>query len=73
MGQGGGAGEVVVVDVGIGDQRDVDPCLLGGPLDRGQVTRRVDDQAPSSVVDQVAAVPELGYLDGDDLHAHSPE
>ena len=56
------------MDVGVRDRGDVDAGVLGGPLERRQVTRRVDDQRPGPVVDQVAAVAELGHLDGDDLH-----
>ena len=56
------------MDVGVRDGGDVDAGVLGGPLERGQVARRVDDQRAGAVVDQVAAVAELGHLDGDDLH-----
>ena len=66
--QSGSAGEVVVVDVGVGDGRDVDARLLGGPFERCQVARRIDHERSRAVVDEVGAVPELGYLDRDDLH-----
>ena len=66
-----GAGHVVVVDVGVGDRPDLDAGLLRRALDHAVVARRVDDDALAAVVQQVAAVAELGEGDGDDLHGHS--
>jgi hypothetical protein len=63
-----GAGDVVVVDVGVRDGGDLHLRLLGGALHRGQVAGRVDDQRRGPVVDQVAAVAELGHVQRDHLH-----
>ena len=62
------AGEVVVVDVGLGDVGDGDAGVAGGCLDAVRVPLRVDDQRHGAVMDEVAAVPELGGLDDDDVH-----
>jgi hypothetical protein len=56
------------VDVGVGHRGDDDAGLLRRPLHRPEVAGRVDDQGPRAVVDEVASVAELGYLDRDDLH-----
>ena len=66
-----GARDVVVVDVGVGDRPDLDAGLVRRALDHGGVARGVDDDALAAVVQQVAAVAELGEGDGDDLHGHS--
>ena len=48
-----GAGDVVVVHVGVGHGGDADAGLLGGELERADVPRRVHDQGVPPVVDQV--------------------
>ena len=68
-GQDEPAREVVVVQVGLGDVRDPHARGLRGLLDPVRVPLRVDDERDLAVVDQVAAVPELGCVDGHDLHA----
>ena len=70
-GQQRGTRDVVVVDVGVGDGHDLDPGLGGCLLHERVVARRVDDQALAAVVDEVAAVAELGDREGDDVHARS--
>jgi hypothetical protein len=61
-------GDVVVVDVGLGDGDDVDSGCLGRGLDMGAVARRVDHHADAAVVHQVGAVAQVGDVDAD--HAH---
>lgn len=70
--QAEGAGDVVVVQVGVGYRGDVDACLLGRGLDRRQVAWGIDDQPVRPVVHQVGAVPQGGDLQRDDLHARLP-
>src|SRR5262249_8767451 len=62
-GQGRSAGEVVVVDVRLGDVGDAQPVARGQRGDPVGVPLWVDDQGNRPVVDQVAAVAEGGRLD----------
>ena len=61
-------GQVVVVQVGLQDQRDADGPLLGQGQHAVDVALGVDHDADPAVADQVAAVAEAGGLDDVDLH-----
>jgi hypothetical protein len=72
--QGGTAGDVVVVNVGLEHVGEPDPVLVEQREDPVDVALRVHHQGDLAVVDQVAAVAQAGCLhdqDGQpvDLHA----
>ncbi|MGT2461490.1 hypothetical protein [Sinomonas atrocyanea] len=62
------AGEVVVVDVGLGDVRDLHAGRGGGGLDAVDVPLGVDHEGVLPIVHEVAAVAELRGVDDDDVH-----
>nr|WP_242473343.1 hypothetical protein [Blastococcus sp. TML/M2B] len=62
------AGQVVVVQVGLQDQRDAHAALPGRRQHAVDVALGVDHDADPTVADQVAAVAEAGGLDDVDLH-----
>jgi hypothetical protein len=65
------AGEVVVVDVGLGYVGDGHPGAAGGGFDPVRVPLRVDDERYRAVMDEVAAVPQLRGFDHNHFHVHS--
>lgn len=72
MGQDESAGDVVVVDVGLGHVGELDSSLVKQGFDAVDVALGVDDQPHLPVVDEVAAVPELGSVDDGDIHETFP-
>ena len=70
-GQGEPAGDIVVMQVGLGDVGDGDHGVVGGRQHAVEVPLGIDDQRHLAVVHQVAAVPERWCLDGLDVHGGS--
>ena len=67
------ARHIVVVDVGLDDMGHVEAVLMEHVEDAVDVALRIDDHGLRAVMRDVAAIPQRGGLDGDDVDAaHDP-
>ncbi|GAA4027224.1 hypothetical protein GCM10023063_05420 [Arthrobacter methylotrophus] len=63
--------DVVIVEVGFRDVRDRHPRAASGRFDAVGIALGVDRERHRTVMNEVAAVPQLGRFDDDDVHAES--
>ncbi|GAA3310261.1 hypothetical protein GCM10017710_06520 [Arthrobacter ramosus] len=60
--------EVVVVEVGLSDMRDGHTGVSRCRFDAVGITLGVDHKRHRAVMDEVAAIPQLGRFDDDNFH-----